>query len=54
MILEQVEYARSLGLPFVYLGYWIEQSRKMGYKSGFNSVEALTADGWRRLCPAAD
>ena len=36
MILDHVEYARSLGLPFVYLGYWIEGSRKMRYKNRFS------------------
>ncbi len=54
IILWHVERARDLGLKYVYLGYWIEQSRKMAYKSRFNSVEALTTDGWRRLCPAVD
>ena len=54
IILWHVDRARFLGLKYIYLGYWIEQSRKMAYKSRFNSVEALTADGWRRLCPAAD
>ncbi len=54
IILWHVDRARSLGLKYIYLGYWIEQSRKMAYKSRFNSVEALTTDGWRRLCPATD
>jgi arginine-tRNA-protein transferase len=55
MILEQVEYARSLGLPFVYLGYWIEGSRKMRYKSRFQPQEHLTSKGWVRskLPPAS-
>jgi arginyl-tRNA--protein-N-Asp/Glu arginylyltransferase len=48
MILEHVEYARALGLPFVYLGYWIEGSRKMRYKSRFHPQEHLTAKGWVR------
>jgi arginyl-tRNA--protein-N-Asp/Glu arginylyltransferase len=48
MILEQVEFARKLGLPFVYLGYWINGSRKMRYKNRFQPQEHLTAKGWVR------
>ena len=38
-----------LGLPFVYLGYWVENSRKMAYKSGFRPLEGYGPDGWVRL-----
>lgn len=48
MILEHVEYARSLGFPYVYLGYWIEGSRKMRYKERFQPQERLTSRGWIR------
>ncbi len=48
MILDQVECARGLGLPFVYLGYWIEGSRKMRYKNRFQPQEHLTSKGWVR------
>jgi arginyl-tRNA--protein-N-Asp/Glu arginylyltransferase len=48
MILDQVELARRLGLPFVYLGYWIEGSRKMRYKNRFQPQEHLTSKGWVR------
>jgi arginine-tRNA-protein transferase len=48
MILEQVEHARSLGLPFIYLGYWIDGSRKMRYKNRFQPQEHLTSKGWVR------
>jgi len=48
MILEQIEYTRSLNLPFVYLGYWIAQSDKMKYKTKFTPQEHLTSDGWLR------
>jgi arginine-tRNA-protein transferase len=48
MILETIEHARKLGLPFVYLGYWIEGSRKMNYKSRFKPQERLTGKGWVR------
>ncbi|MEL6375149.1 MAG: arginyltransferase [Pseudomonadota bacterium] len=46
MILEHIEYTRRLGLPFLYLGYWIEGSRKMDYKTKFEPQEHLTGDGW--------
>jgi arginyl-tRNA--protein-N-Asp/Glu arginylyltransferase len=48
MILEQVEFARATGVPFVYLGYWIEGSRKMRYKNRFQPQEQLTSKGWVR------
>jgi arginyl-tRNA--protein-N-Asp/Glu arginylyltransferase len=48
MILEHVEFARMLGLPYVYLGYWIKGSPKMDYKTRFTPQEILTSDGWAR------
>lgn len=49
MILWMVQQAQALGLPYVYLGYWIEGSEKMAYKSRFRPLEALGADGWTDL-----
>ncbi len=46
MILEHLDYARRLGLPYLYLGYWIDGSRKMNYKTRFQPQEHLTSDGW--------
>jgi leucyl-tRNA---protein transferase len=48
MILDHIEFARRQGYPFVYLGYWIEGSRKMRYKDRFQPQERLTAKGWVR------
>ena len=48
-ILWQVAEARRRGLPYVYLGYWIAQSRKMAYKSEFRPIEGLTRGEWKRL-----
>ncbi len=48
MVLEHIERARQMGLPYVYLGYWIADCRKMAYKTRFQPLEALTRDGWRR------
>lgn len=49
VILWLVEEAKRLGLPFVYLGYWIPESRKMAYKARFAPLEAFGANGWHRL-----
>ncbi len=46
IILEHIMRAREMGLPYVYLGYWVSGSPKMGYKSRFLPQERLTADGW--------
>jgi len=48
IILEHIEYARSLGLPYVYLGYWINGSKKMRYKTRFGPQEHLGTNGWER------
>lgn len=48
-ILWLVARARALGLPYVYLGYWVPQSRKMSYKERFRPSEILTAGAWRPL-----
>lgn len=37
---------KRLGLPYLYLGYWVRGSRKMDYKSRFLPQERLTAEGW--------
>lgn len=46
-----VERARQLGLPHVYLGYWIRECRKMAYKQAFQPLEMLEGRHWRRLIP---
>ena len=48
MILDHIERARKLGLPYLYLGYWIEGSPKMDYKARFAPQEHLTPQGWQR------
>lgn len=48
-ILWHIERARKLGLPYVYLGYWISRSRKMAYKTKFQPLEALDREGWKDL-----
>jgi arginine-tRNA-protein transferase len=46
-VLWQIQQAKNLRLPFVYLGYWIEQSGKMQYKSRFGSTQFLLEDRWQ-------
>lgn len=46
MILDTIDLAKSYGLPYVYLGYWIKGSAKMDYKTRFTPQEYLTPDGW--------
>jgi leucyl-tRNA---protein transferase len=48
-ILSLVDRARDLGLPYVYLGYWVAESRKMAYKTRFQPSEILTNGAWRLM-----
>ncbi len=49
VILDHIEKARRLGLPHVYLGYWVEGSKKMGYKAAYLPQERLGLHGWGRV-----
>jgi arginine-tRNA-protein transferase len=49
MILDHIDKARRLGLPHVYLGYWVEGSRKMAYKAAYLPQERLGLSGWARV-----
>ena len=51
-ILWLVERARAVGLAYVYLGYWVPESRKMAYKARFRPSEVLIGGGWRVLTDA--
>ena len=46
---ETLEACRELGLPYLYLGYWIGESPKMAYKSRFVPMEGLIGGTWRPL-----
>src|SRR5213596_782474 len=49
MILDHIERARRMGLSYVYLGYWVQGSRKMDYKGRFLPQQRLAPDGWKRV-----
>jgi arginine-tRNA-protein transferase len=49
IILDHIVRAARAGLPYVYLGYWVEGSTRMAYKTGFRPLERLGRDGWRRM-----
>jgi leucyl-tRNA---protein transferase len=49
MVLDHIARAKSMGLSYVYLGYWVRGSRKMDYKGRFRPQERLTPDGWARV-----
>ncbi|MBP0617337.1 arginyltransferase [Jiella mangrovi] len=48
MILDHIERTKKLGLNYLYLGYWVEGSKKMAYKIRFQPQEHLTPKGWER------
>ena len=49
MILDHIQHAAHLGLPHLYLGYWIKGSQKMDYKRRFMPLEVLEGGRWRPL-----
>lgn len=48
-ILAQIDIASQIGVPYLYLGYWIEESEKMNYKNRFKPCEILENDNWRTI-----
>jgi arginine-tRNA-protein transferase len=49
MILDHVFRAQAMGLPHLYLGYWVAGSKKMDYKSNYRPQERLGPEGWTRV-----
>lgn len=49
IILDHIRQAQDLGLPYVYLGYWVEGSSRMQYKVRYRPMERLTRTGWERI-----
>ncbi|MHA7874744.1 arginyltransferase [Roseivivax sp.] len=54
MILDHIEIAREAKLPYVYLGYWVPGSPKMGYKRNFKGLEVFRDGGWVALDGSED
>ena len=50
-ILWQIAQCQHLAMPYLYLGYWIRDSRKMAYKQFFRPLEVLRLDEWQPLTP---
>ncbi len=48
-ILSQIDLARRRGLSYLYLGYWVRDSRKMAYKTEFRPIELCYGGRWRRV-----
>jgi arginyl-tRNA--protein-N-Asp/Glu arginylyltransferase len=46
-ILKQIDYAKKLGLDYLYLGYWIENHPKMHYKSSFKPLQVYLNEQWK-------
>jgi arginine-tRNA-protein transferase len=51
-ILWQIDLCRKLDLPYLYLGYWIAQSRKMSYKTQFQPMQGLIDGRWQAVTPS--
>lgn len=49
IILDHIRRAAELGLPYVYLGYWVDGSARMQYKVRYRPLEKLGRDGWERF-----
>lgn len=49
IILDHIQIARESGLPFVYLGYWVPGSPKMGYKARFKGIELFVKGKWEPM-----
>ena len=45
-ILQQIEYCKQLGLPHLYLGYWVRDAQKMSYKTDYRPVELFSNGRW--------
>lgn len=48
-ILWQIELCRQLQLPYLYLGYWIKESKKMAYKANYQPLQGLMQGNWQLL-----
>ena len=49
IIVDHILRAQRAGLPYVYLGYWVEGSARMQYKIRYRPLERLGPSGWVRF-----
>ncbi|SEP55091.1 arginyltransferase [Thalassovita taeanensis] len=49
VILDHIRIAQEAGLPYVYLGYWVPGSSKMGYKAKFSGLEVFVGGKWEKM-----
>ncbi|MGH1424732.1 MAG: arginyltransferase [Pseudooceanicola sp.] len=54
LILDHIDIAREAELPYVYLGYWVPGSSKMGYKAKFSGLELYVDGAWQKMRDPAD
>lgn len=50
-ILCQIAMARELGLPYLYLGYWVRDCDKMAYKADYRPMQVFSQGQWRQFAP---
>src|SRR3546814_20903376 len=49
IIMDHILRARAVGLPYIYLGYWVKGTRSMAYKTRYRPIEVLGPHGWRLM-----
>lgn len=54
IILDHIAIAQEANLPYVYLGYWVPGSTKMGYKASFSGLEVYSGGNWQKMRDPAD
>lgn len=52
IIIDHILRAHAMGLPYVYLGYWVKGSERMSYKTRYRPIEVLGPNGWTVLTDA--
>ncbi len=54
MVLDHIRRAKALGLPHVYLGYWVNGSRRRATRPAFSRRSNLMSQGWARFTPETE
>jgi arginine-tRNA-protein transferase len=54
IIMDHILRAKAAGLPYVYLGYWVNGAARMQYKTRYRPLERLGPDGWELFDPDAE